>query len=994
MTSITAALDPTKRHDGAAGGRTDAGSADAAAWNQAQEQARNAGIRWEKPAGDERSAQEIIDGSRLLKDLGNQSGVKDMLKERAGDFDTDADAAYRATQILEHVERFDEGGSRIAGKDVDNGRIDGFTKGGDARHGTEAGRLQDFGKYGFSNLQGQLRDASSAADDPDAQQQAEERGLDWERPEGDTRSAQDIIDQSPLLKNLGNQSGVKDMLKERVGDYDRDADAAYRAMQVLDRVTMVDADGKALSGSDVANTSIDGFTKSGEARHGTEAGRLQDFGKYGFSALAGVPSADTVSSYKDFIDKNKDADETSKTFAKYAALIGQNFDAIRAKSGGDDTLRAEDLKTYAERNPQIGQDFKEALNFWSQPGAFEKLEGAKNLLTSKPDGNLSRDDVTSWISGQAPKDATSAMSFLSGVANRNTVRDVDTGALDKDIVEHPESHSTQEKAAALQDLLSAQELVSQGAAAGMWGDDYSKVSISNRARTNPDPKAIAKDIGERIDQLQSDPEVVKYLSDNGAKEIDGLLTKNPGLKDALQTTYDDIASGKALDRLWDSNTKDGRTDQQSALAGFVRDARLYQGALKIEPAEGAADIQGAVAKSQHGGDVERYYEEELASGNRLNDLLKDHPFVDAAGTFTSEVALYGSTLKPEFTERFDGPLNDAFTEAAREHVADGASFEDLKKAFGVEGSDTLDETQLGGLIAEVAKTNPEFLLNADGTAARPDQIIATFRGEWDLLRQGTKALKDVIDIKGSTGAVASDKGILHGVSGLMMAGITIARGAGSGGNLTERQKVDIAVGSVQTATLMAEGGAKAFKDQVKGNLGAIKDPELRAMIEMTIQGDVKSWTSNADKLENAAKGAGAVAGLIGGAYAIFDGIKSLRAGDKVGAGMSITSGALGVMAGGASAIESAGALLPSLMRTAALPAVAFTAGTLGVLSAGVGVLALLPSLIQEGNAQKRSDQFGSLLGDYLRKYEIDGVENGTIDDLPDSAWPEDTSVAS
>ncbi|MGH6859673.1 MAG: type III effector HrpK domain-containing protein, partial [Phyllobacterium sp.] len=242
------------------------------AWEQAQKTAKEAGIFWERPKGDDRSAQDIIDDTPLLRDLGNQSGVRDMLEERVGgDIETDADAAFRAAQVLEHVEKFDEGGDRIVGDDVDNGRVDGFTKGGDAKHGTEAGRLQDFGKYGFSNLKGELNDVSAAGGDTEAREQAEKLGMDWERPEGDDRSAQDIIDGSTLLKNLGNQSQVKDMLKERVGDYEKDADAAFRAAQVVDHIEKFDGDGKKIVGGDVGNGRVDGFTKGGDAKHDTEA---------------------------------------------------------------------------------------------------------------------------------------------------------------------------------------------------------------------------------------------------------------------------------------------------------------------------------------------------------------------------------------------------------------------------------------------------------------------------------------------------------------------------------------------------------------------------------------------------------------------------------------------------------------------------------------------------------------------------------------------------
>ncbi|WP_241083694.1 hypothetical protein [Pseudomonas viridiflava] len=285
--------------------------------------AKDVGIEWELPGDDKRSAQEIIDASPVLKNLGNQSGVKDKLKERVGDFEHDRDAAYRAVQVLDHVELLNEDGVRIVNGNDGNGRVDGFTKGGDAKHGTEAGRLQDFGKYGWENLKGELKHVDSAGDSSAAREQAEAAGIHWVRPEGDTRSAQDIIDDNPLLKNLGNQSGVKDMLKEQVGDFENDPDAAFRAGQVMDRVVGYDEGGKPLTGKDVADTRINGFTKGGEAKHGTEAGRLQDFGKYGFSSLPKAQASQDIAGYKTYVETNKNADEGSKQIAQYTAILSR-----------------------------------------------------------------------------------------------------------------------------------------------------------------------------------------------------------------------------------------------------------------------------------------------------------------------------------------------------------------------------------------------------------------------------------------------------------------------------------------------------------------------------------------------------------------------------------------------------------------------------------------------------------------------------------------------
>nr|WP_268944810.1 hypothetical protein [Pseudomonas sp. KNUC1026] len=153
-------------------------------WGDAVDRAKakDAGIEWERPKGDNRSAQEIIDSSPLLKNLGNQSGVKDKLRDRVGDFEKDPDAAYRAVQVLDHVEQFDEGGKRLVGGDIGNSRVDGFTKGGDAKHGTEAGRLQDFGKYGFENLKGELKHIEAASENKENREKAEALGIKWERP--------------------------------------------------------------------------------------------------------------------------------------------------------------------------------------------------------------------------------------------------------------------------------------------------------------------------------------------------------------------------------------------------------------------------------------------------------------------------------------------------------------------------------------------------------------------------------------------------------------------------------------------------------------------------------------------------------------------------------------------------------------------------------------------------------------------------------------------
>lgn len=114
---------------------------------------------------------------------------------------------------------------------------------------------------------------------------------DTKRPEGDTRSAEQIIDDNPVLKNLGNQSDIKDKLNKLVGgNMESDPDQAYRAAALLTYIKSSNSSAGDDRGSIVSDGKIDGFTKDGDARHGTEAGVLQDVANQGFGYLNQLPN--------------------------------------------------------------------------------------------------------------------------------------------------------------------------------------------------------------------------------------------------------------------------------------------------------------------------------------------------------------------------------------------------------------------------------------------------------------------------------------------------------------------------------------------------------------------------------------------------------------------------------------------------------------------------------------------------------------------------------
>lgn len=207
------------------------------------------------------------------------------------------------------------------------------------------------------------------------------------RPSGDTRSAQEIIDGDPTLKNLGNQSGVKDNLKKQVGDFEHDPDAAYRASEVLKHIKSAKtSDGQDRSGGVTNNGKIEGFTKDGDARHGTEAGLLQDFGKHGYSAL-------------------KDGQTLDKTNDRHVKQDGTNMD--NAAFVGHEIVHG-----LSEAAGWIGKELDKL------PGPLKSLLGPLHMMSKAASGGLNVADaaITGGDVKQAGKDmAHGLLSTGSGI---------------------------------------------------------------------------------------------------------------------------------------------------------------------------------------------------------------------------------------------------------------------------------------------------------------------------------------------------------------------------------------------------------------------------------------------------------------------------------------------------------------------------------------------------------------------------------------------------
>lgn len=129
-----------------------------------------------------------------------------------------------------------------------------------------------------------------------------------------------------------------------------------------------------------------------------------------------------------------------------------------------------------------------------------------------------------------------------------------------------------------------------------------------------------------------------------------------------------------------------------------------------------------------------------------------------------EVSLYTAALDPEFTGKFDDKLDENFAKVGSDNILKDAYFDDLKKAFGINGGDEFDEKKVKKYIEEVSRGNPELFVSKNGKVSTPDQIIAGFRGSWDFYRQGTKTLDragKLENLDSNNGAKgAYDRGVL------------------------------------------------------------------------------------------------------------------------------------------------------------------------------------------------------------------------------------------
>lgn len=712
-----------------------------------------------RPEGDYRNAQQIIADSGLLKNLGDQHGsdggpnLKEALKKQVGDFETDADAAYRAVQVLEHVEKYDEAGdeiarrpstSRLPGAGLEGNQvIDGFTKSGDAKHGTEAGRLQDFGKYGYDSLKGGQPSPPPPPPPPPVPLLPLANEV---RPVGDTRSAAEIIDANPTLRNLGNQEDVKDDLKKQVGDFEHDADAAYRASQVIDYIKNVDGKGQVITeksdGNDPGNARIDGFSFSKSdgrviANPDTEAGRLQDFGRKGYESLKGIDGKGANGLISDLNSK---------------ALV----DAVKGAGGDPDRLGAEYFAT--GKTDASAADKTAALIKLSQTLATY-TSGQSAYQDTGPSGD-------GPFQGEGPSPGQQRDGFVNDVQAK-----IDQLSNDPDV----QKFQSEKVPDALHARVDADPRLQTELQRRL--DAASSTSALESAFAAKDNDGNPVSTTDALRTFISQPNFYGQALGAAPKLQDALKNAPKEIQDKVRAGYEEIISGDKLKQSTDSGTP-----ADKAVIDLAVDKATYDAVLDQKTVDEGSDRFDNVLTKEGRADV-------------LNGLTPDDLFKGLGVTGADDPALESlvgkniDSLFPSAKERPSAAVVVAAVRGITELMRQGATFDSAIATVSADLGNKLPKGVTDTYKAGVLHAASGLLLagalatrSATGTlGTNAETATQSFQAAALLVQGGSKFVRDQMsranaaaDPAGETAATRFSKGAIAAVKDIEFAGKGLA----------------------------------------------------------------------------------------------------------------------------------------------------------------------------------------------------------------------------
>lgn len=825
------------------------------------------------------------------------------------------------------------------------------------------------------------------------------------RPEGDSRSAEQIMKDNPLLAQLSEVD--KKALSDKVGgDITQDADAAFRAAQVLHRIEGYDANGNQISSDDVGNGRIDGWSKAdrtnpkNKAGRGTEAERFQNFIKDGWSTLKGgsTRSAEQVIRDNPLLDhlSERDKQDLIKKFGDYtkdaelAELLARALDHIERynSEGGGETGKQVgngriDGWSKADRN-----DPKNRAEGDSEAERFEAfMKSDKPFETLK---NFKRTDTKESVQG--------ALGELKQEVYEKIIRDAKLPEDRYDMVKHPEKYTKEQRFAAQIEITLAIKTMQEGASKYFsnrdgkdmstyigksgWNNDYYVDGKGYDYSLADDPKYVVEEAQKAIDLLNS-PEVEEYGSTAFTTTMQTLLADNPALREQVEAAYkamkdkavgleDYVGEGK--------NTAEG-------MGAYLQEVQQLNDALGTNGKPLDDNLVINIKDSPQFETITKAYEAEVRDPDALTNLVNKYTKEGksredaeklAFAQFNSNMMLYSSFGSPT------DEISSVAQENINKYVMGSATVDDLYKSPLIKENGELDEDLLLKSLEDLQKKDPgNFIFkNEDGGVMSPGQIVLAVKGTWDGIRNLGKVndkignvreipLNQLFDKNGKYQSAIFAKGFMHIGSAVLGAGVIAARMGWSKTNASPAEiAATIGVG-IQMVGVSTQGFEFTQRPNPKIQWGNILKPGVGVTPPMTT---VKQDLMNAGKTLNG------LGGLINGAAGIAMGIQQLRAGNKGAGAVALTLGisntvtALGPLAEAGTARLWKG--LDAAARTS-YTARLFVWG--GLASFGLNVVGLLAAiggtiygLVSQINFVKdQKHYFGSFVPE-LNKYHITG----------------------
>lgn len=689
------------------------------------------------------------------------------------------------------------------------------------------------------------------------------------------------------------------------------------------------------------------------------------------------------SAYGKFLKNNPNATDLAKENAKSAALVMANISLV--SSAGPEMQGDNRRTSVGNLNPSnldaikgdaaLSKSLTGAASYWSSPGMFRTLDnGGDHPAIIKNDGIAQQHNFAAWLEKQAPADDHGVLMMLSNASARNSIADVDTSKLTKDVLEHPENYDGKTKAAVLTEISDARVRMALSANPGDQSDLFSE-GKSDVRNINPTKAKIEAQLDRAIDKLAADPEVQTFFAQNQGAGMRDIVNADPAMKIQLLHYQDnEINSGNVLNASLEHKDADGKTlSLTDAMYFAATDANLTDLALG---GNGEVDLENIAKNSGKSDQIEAYFHENIVTGKGLEDALAKDREVNGdkadptavIAKFSNDAILYKAYLGDKVSAADADTTQQIISEKISETLVDGANTDVMKQVFG-DADGNFDEAKTKAIIDKAMEDNPDLFKDATGKTLDPVDVVSLIRSTWDLERQGQKmndALPKVIDSK-ATASESYKQGLLH-VGSALLAGAVLAVRSTNGGNSASDIALRVSAG-MQFAGVLMEGGTKYAKEAGYG-----KQWKPVPNSNVSLRAGMGPLSANQIKaLGNYGKILGGSGSFIGGVFNIISGINAAKSGDKLNAVFSLTGGFISSGAALASIVEGAAGLFGSTSAGIVGTVAGASASILGWSASVVGVVAgiVVPAVIVAKRDAEQNKFYDGLVPT-LQKYDLTG----------------------